>query len=75
MRQSLAAALLRNGQTKEAEAVFRETIGKHPRDGRLLYGLWQTLVAQKRDVWDARPGAVRKAGEARRRAANEDRKR
>ncbi len=49
MRQSLAAALLRNGQTKEAEAVFRETIGKHPRDGRLLYGLWQTLVAQKRD--------------------------
>ena len=49
VRQSLAAALLRNGQTKEAEAVFRETIGKHPRDGRLLYGLWQTLVAQKRD--------------------------
>ncbi len=50
VRQSLAAALLRNGQTKEAEAVFRETIARHPRDGRLLYGLWQTLVAQKRDA-------------------------
>ena len=50
VRQSLAAALLRNGQAKEAEAVFRETIGKHPRDGRLLFGLWQSLVAQKRNT-------------------------
>jgi tetratricopeptide (TPR) repeat protein len=49
VRQSLAAALLQNGQAKEAEAVFREAIGKHPRDGRLLFGLWQSLVAQKRD--------------------------
>ena len=49
VRQSLAAALLRNGQAKEAEAVFREAIGKHPRDGRLLFGLWQSLTAQKRD--------------------------
>jgi tetratricopeptide (TPR) repeat protein len=50
VRQSLAAALLRNGQPKEAEAVFRETIAKHPRDGRLLFGLWQSLKAQKRDT-------------------------
>ena len=50
VRQSLAAALLRNGQAKEAEAVFREAIGKHARDGRLLFGLWQSLVAQKRDA-------------------------
>ena len=50
VRQSLAAALLQNGQAKEAEAVFREAIGKHPRDGRLLFGLWQSLVAQKRDA-------------------------
>ena len=49
VRQSLAAALLENGQAKEAEAVFRETIAKHSRDGRLLYGLWQSLKAQKRD--------------------------
>ena len=50
VRQSLAAALLRNGQAKEAEAVFRETIARHPRDGRLLFGLWQSLVAQKRNT-------------------------
>ncbi len=50
MRQSLAAALLRHGQAKEAEAVFREAIEKWPRDGRLLFGLWQSLIAQKRDT-------------------------
>jgi len=44
-----AAALLRNGQAQEAEAAFRAAIDKHPRDGRLLFGLWQSLVAQKRD--------------------------
>jgi tetratricopeptide (TPR) repeat protein len=49
VRQSLAAALLRNGQPKDAESVFREAIDKRPRDGRLLYGLWQSLKAQKRD--------------------------
>jgi tetratricopeptide (TPR) repeat protein len=49
IRQSLATALLRNGQTKEAEAVFREAAEKYPRDGRLLFGLWQSLIAQKRD--------------------------
>jgi tetratricopeptide (TPR) repeat protein len=48
VRQSLAAALLRSGRTKEAEAVFRFAIGKQPRDGRLLFGLWQSLTAQKR---------------------------
>jgi tetratricopeptide (TPR) repeat protein len=49
VRESLAAALLRNGQPKEAEAVFRAAIAKHPRDGRLLFGLWQTLTAQQRE--------------------------
>ena len=49
IRQSLGAALLRSGQAADAEAVFREALGKRPRDGRLLYGLWQSLVAQKRD--------------------------
>jgi len=49
MRQSLAAALLRNGQAKQAESVFREALEKGPRDGRLLFGLWRTLIAQKRD--------------------------
>lgn len=48
VRQSLGAALLRNGQAKEAEAVFREAIQKRPRDGRLLFGLQQSLLAQGR---------------------------
>ncbi|HEV8343382.1 MAG TPA: tetratricopeptide repeat protein [Candidatus Binatia bacterium] len=49
VRQSLAAALLRTGQAKEAESVFRQSIKKQPRDGRLLFGLWQSLTEQKRD--------------------------
>jgi hypothetical protein len=48
VRQSLGAALLRAGQGAEAEFVFREALAKHPRDGRLLFGLWQTLLAQAR---------------------------
>jgi tetratricopeptide (TPR) repeat protein len=48
VRQSLAAALLRNGQAKDAEAVFREAMDRRPRDGRLLFGLWQSLRAQQR---------------------------
>ena len=49
LRQSLGAALLRNGNAVEAEKVFREAMAKRPRDGRLLFGLWQSLLAQKRD--------------------------
>ena len=49
LRQSLGAALLRTGNAAEAEKVFREAIAKRPRDGRLLFGLWQSLLAQKRD--------------------------
>jgi tetratricopeptide (TPR) repeat protein len=49
VRQSLAATLLRSGRSKEAESVLRAAIGKQPRDGRLLFGLWQSLTAQKRD--------------------------
>jgi tetratricopeptide (TPR) repeat protein len=48
VRQSLAVALLRNGRAKEAETIFRQAIEKHPRDGRLLFGIWQSLIAQKR---------------------------
>jgi tetratricopeptide (TPR) repeat protein len=46
VRQSLGAALLRHDQAVEAEAVFREALDKHVRDGRLLFGLWQSLLAQ-----------------------------
>lgn len=49
VQESLGGALLRNGQVKEAESVFRAVIHKRPRDGRPLFGLWQSLLAQKRD--------------------------
>lgn len=47
--QSLAAALLLQGQAAEAESVFREISAKRPRDGRLLFGLWQSVKAQGRE--------------------------
>jgi tetratricopeptide (TPR) repeat protein len=48
VRQSLGAELLRAGQHAEAEREFREALATRPRDGRLLFGLWQTLLAQGR---------------------------
>jgi tetratricopeptide (TPR) repeat protein len=48
VRQSLSAALLRGGDYDGAEREFREALATRPRDGRLLYGLWQTLLAQDR---------------------------
>ena len=49
VRQSLGATLLAAGNHAEAERTFREALATRPRDGRLLYGLWQTLAAQGRD--------------------------
>jgi tetratricopeptide (TPR) repeat protein len=49
VRQSLGAALLRAGDHAGAEGVFREALAAHPRDGRLLFGLWQSLLAQGRN--------------------------
>lgn len=49
VRQSLGAALLRGGDYDGAEREFRTALSTRPRDGRLLYGLWQTLLAQGRD--------------------------
>lgn len=48
VRQSLASALLRSGKAREAEAVFREALDRRPRDGRLLFGLRESLAAQGR---------------------------
>ena len=48
VRQSLGAALLRSGDAVAAEREFREALATRPRDGRLLYGLWQALLAQGR---------------------------
>jgi tetratricopeptide (TPR) repeat protein len=48
VRQSLGAAQLRAGQAAAAEQTFREALATRPREGRLLYGLWQSLLAQNR---------------------------
>jgi len=48
VRQSLGAAQLRGGDAVAAEKTFREALATRPREGRLLYGLWQSLLAQNR---------------------------
>ena len=52
VRESLGAVLLRDGRAGEAEVIFREDLDRHPRNPRALYGLWQSLTAQKKS-----PGA------------------
>jgi tetratricopeptide (TPR) repeat protein len=46
IRQSLGAALLQAGQLTRAEAVYREDLKRHPRNGWSLFGLLQCLRAQ-----------------------------
>jgi tetratricopeptide (TPR) repeat protein len=46
VRESLGGLLLRAGQAAEAEKVFREDLVRNPRNGRSLFGLWQSLKAQ-----------------------------
>ncbi|HLY20334.1 MAG TPA: hypothetical protein VKR61_24065 [Bryobacteraceae bacterium] len=46
VRESLGASLLLAGKSAEAENVFREGIRKSPRNGRMLFGLMESLRAQ-----------------------------
>jgi tetratricopeptide (TPR) repeat protein len=46
VRQYLGAVLLDAGKPKEAEAVYRQDLEKHPDNGWSLYGLAQALEAQ-----------------------------
>jgi hypothetical protein len=48
VRESLGAALLRAGKAAEAEAVFREGVRRSPRDGRMLFGLMESLRSQQK---------------------------
>ncbi|MEK6301420.1 MAG: hypothetical protein AABO41_11910 [Acidobacteriota bacterium] len=48
VRESLGGALLRTGQTAEAETVFREDLKRNPRNPRSLFGLMESLKAQKK---------------------------
>jgi tetratricopeptide (TPR) repeat protein len=52
VRESLGGALLLNGDAAEAEKVFRADLDKHPRNGRSLFGLMESLKAQKK-TYDA----------------------
>lgn len=47
-RHLLGSALLHAGRSSEAEAVFREDLKRHPKNGWALAGLMTALVAQKR---------------------------
>lgn len=46
VRESLGGLLLREKRYLEAENVFREDLSLHPRNGRSLYGLMESLKAQ-----------------------------
>ena len=46
LRENLGGALLRDGQSAEAEKVFREDLRRNPGSGRSLFGLMTALDAQ-----------------------------
>jgi hypothetical protein len=48
VRESLGAALLKGGDAAGAEAVFHEGLRRSPNDGRMLFGLLESLKAQKK---------------------------
>ena len=48
LRESLGGALLRAGRAAEAEKVFREGVKRSPQNGRMLFGLAESLKAQKK---------------------------
>jgi hypothetical protein len=48
IRESLGAALLGAGNAAEAERVFRDGVNRSPRNGRMLFGLMESLRAQQK---------------------------
>ncbi|MEO6173399.1 MAG: tetratricopeptide repeat protein [Arenimonas sp.] len=49
-RHSLGVFLLDDGKAVEAEKVYREELARNPENGWSLFGLAQSLRAQKRDT-------------------------
>jgi tetratricopeptide (TPR) repeat protein len=47
-RESLGAALLRAKRFAEAEQAFRDDLTRNPKNGRSLYGLWQTMLMTRK---------------------------
>ncbi|MGB8341134.1 MAG: hypothetical protein WCE51_06055 [Chthoniobacterales bacterium] len=54
VRHSLGATLMRNSRYAEAEQVYREDLKKLPDNGWSLYGLAQSLRAQKKNPKEAK---------------------
>lgn len=48
IRETLGALLLKQGNALEAEQVFRDELSRHPRSGRALFGLKESLMAQSK---------------------------
>src|SRR5207248_9964068 len=48
VRESLGGAMLGAGDAAGAETVFREALRRRPKNGRVLFGLIETLKAQNR---------------------------
>ena len=46
IRESLGAAMLLSGDAAGAETVFREGLRRSPNNGRMLFGLLESLKAQ-----------------------------
>jgi hypothetical protein len=46
VRESLGAALLLDNKAADAERVFRDDLVRHPRNGRSLFGLHESLARQ-----------------------------
>ena len=49
-RHTLGAMLLADGQAAQAESAYREELARNPENGWSLFGLGQSLRAQKRDA-------------------------
>lgn len=49
VRETLGKVLLQSGEAAEAEQVFRADLERNRRNGRSLFGLTQSLRAQKKD--------------------------
>jgi hypothetical protein len=49
VRESLGAALMVATRYADAEQTFREDLARNKKNGRSLFGLWQSLAAQKRE--------------------------
>src|SRR5206468_7741244 len=50
LRHALGAVLLQAGKAREAETVYREALARFPANGWALFGLWKSLVQQRKAV-------------------------